>query len=96
MTFAQENNGIQSYIPDDESIDAKATDDESIDAKAKKHNHVNQETDEAREKDIEIGYDDRPSTPTYEGFEQIFIDEIMKLVREQSDKEDTEFSRHNE
>ncbi|CAI8615139.1 unnamed protein product [Vicia faba] len=96
MERAQENNGIHPYILDDESIDAKAADDESIDAKSKKHNQVNQETDEAREEDMEIGYDDRPSTPTYEGFEQIFIDEIMKLVREQSDKEDTKFCRHNE
>ncbi|CAK8572927.1 unnamed protein product [Lathyrus sativus] len=81
----QENNGMQPYIPN-----------ESIDAKASQQNQVNQETDEAREEDMEIGYDEMPSTPTYEGLEQRFIDEIMKLVRERSDKEDAEISRHKE
>ncbi|CAJ2629303.1 unnamed protein product [Trifolium pratense] len=80
MKATQGNNVIQSYIPDD-SIDAKVS---------------HQETDEAHEEDMEIGYDDRPPTPTYEGLEQRFIDEIMKLVGERSDKEDAEFARHNE
>lgn len=82
---AQGNNAIQSYIPDD-----------SIDAKVSQQNQFNQETDEAHEEDMEIGYDDKPPTPTYEGLEQRFIDEIMKLVGERSDKEDAEFARHNE
>jgi hypothetical protein len=82
---AQGNNAIQSYIPDD-----------SIDAKVSQQNQFNQETDEAHEEDMEIGYDDKPPTPTYEGLEQRFIDEIMKLVGERSDKENAEFARHNE
>jgi hypothetical protein len=82
---AQGNNAIQSYIPDD-----------SIDAKVSQQNQFNQETDEAHEEDMEIGYDDKPPTPTYEGLEQRFIDEIMKLVGERSDKENAEFDRHNE
>jgi len=82
---AQGNNGIQRYIPD-----------ESIDTKVGQQNQANQETDEAREEDMEIGYDESPPTPTYEGLEQRFIDEIMKLVKDRSDKEDAEFARHNE
>lgn len=82
---AQGNNGIQRYIPD-----------ESIDTKVNWQNQANQEMDEAREEDMEIGYDESPPTPTYEGLEQRFIDEIMKLVKDRSDKEDAEFARHNE
>jgi hypothetical protein len=80
---AQGNNGIQRYIPD-----------ESI--KVSRQNQANQEMDEACEEDMEIGYDESPPTPTYEGLEQRFIDEIMKLVKDRSDKEDAEFARHNE
>lgn len=82
---AQGNNGIQSYIPD-----------EPTDAKVDQQNQTNGEMDEAREEDMEIGYEESPPTPTYEGLERRFVDEIIKLVRERSDKEDAELARHNE
>lgn len=48
------------------------------------------------EQDMEIGYDDKPSPPSFEGLEQKFQDEILKLVKEQSDAEDVENARHRE
>ncbi|KAI8029451.1 hypothetical protein LOK49_LG01G00266 [Camellia lanceoleosa] len=37
---------------------------------------------QAHEQDMEIGYEDKPSTLTFEGLEQRFLDEIMKLAKE--------------
>ncbi|KAK7391555.1 hypothetical protein VNO78_19971 [Psophocarpus tetragonolobus] len=48
------------------------------------------------DKDMEIGYEESPPPPTYEGLEQRFIDEIVKLTREKSDAEDAEIARHQE
>lgn len=50
----------------------------------------------AHEQDMEIGYEDKPSTPSFEGLEQRFLDEIMKLAKELSDAEDAENARHRE
>lgn len=50
----------------------------------------------AHEQDMEIGYEDKPSTLSFEGLEQRFLDEIMKLAKEQSDAEDAENARHRE
>lgn len=82
---AQGNNGTQSYIQD-----------ETIDARVSQQNEANQEMDQTHEQEMEIGYEDSPPLPTYEGLERRFVDEIMKLVRERSDEEDAEFARHNE
>ncbi|GMP22146.1 hypothetical protein CsSME_00000291 [Camellia sinensis var. sinensis] len=51
---------------------------------------------QAHEQDMEIGYEDKPSTLTFEGLEQRFLDEIMKLAKEQSDAEDAENAKHRE
>lgn len=48
------------------------------------------------EQDIKIGYEDNPSSLTFEGLEQKFLDEIMNLVKEQSDAEVVENARHRE
>ena len=48
------------------------------------------------EQDIKIGYADNPSSLTFEGLEQKFLDEIMNLVKEQSDAEVVENARHRE
>lgn len=52
--------------------------------------------DQPHEQDMEIGYEESPPPPTYEGLEQRFIAEIMKLARERSNEEDAEFARHKE
>lgn len=48
------------------------------------------------EQDMKIGYDDCPSTLTFECLEQKFHDEIMNLAKEHSDAEDAENARHRE
>ncbi|KAK2971314.1 hypothetical protein RJ640_001340 [Escallonia rubra] len=48
------------------------------------------------EEDMEVGYEDKPSVLTFEGLELKFQDEILKLVKEHSDAEDAETSRHRE
>ncbi|CAM8967994.1 unnamed protein product [Rhodiola kirilowii] len=48
------------------------------------------------EQDMEIGYEDTPPHLTFDGLERKFNDEILKLVKEQSDLEDAEITRHKE
>ncbi|XP_042512227.1 uncharacterized protein LOC122087231 [Macadamia integrifolia] len=49
------------------------------------------------EQDMEIGYEDNNTfAQTFEGLEQKFLDEIMKLTKEQNDAEDAENARHRE
>ncbi|KAJ4978531.1 hypothetical protein NE237_009311 [Protea cynaroides] len=49
------------------------------------------------EEDMEIGYEEDNALPqTFEGLEQKFLDEIMKLTKEQTDAEDAENARHME
>ena len=45
---------------------------------------------------MEIGYDDKPTTLTFGGLEQRFLDEIMKLACEQHEAEKAENTRHKE
>ncbi|XP_028090727.1 uncharacterized protein LOC114290919 [Camellia sinensis] len=49
-----------------------------------------------REEDMDIGFEDNPSSRTFEGLEQRFLDDIMKLSKEQTDAEDAENARHRE
>ncbi|MCD7461644.1 hypothetical protein HAX54_046727 [Datura stramonium] len=49
-----------------------------------------------REENMDIGYEDKPVQQTLEGLEQKFLDDIMKLTKEQNDAEDAENSRHRE
>ncbi|KAF8397999.1 hypothetical protein HHK36_016925 [Tetracentron sinense] len=51
---------------------------------------------QAHEQDMEIGYEDNPLPQTFESLEQKFLDEIMKLTKEQSNAEDAENARHRE
>ncbi|KAL7228365.1 hypothetical protein ACSBR2_007144 [Camellia fascicularis] len=44
---------------------------------------------QAHEQDMEIGYEDKPSTLTFEGLEQRFLDEIMKLAKEAQGENNT-------
>lgn len=50
------------------------------------------------EEDMDIGYEDKPmlQMQTFEGLEQKFLDEIVKLAKEQNDAEDVENARHRE
>ncbi|KAJ0966343.1 hypothetical protein J5N97_027481 [Dioscorea zingiberensis] len=47
-------------------------------------------------KDLEIGYEDNSLPLTFEGLEQKFLQEFLKLAKEQQDAEDTENARHRE
>lgn len=49
-----------------------------------------------REEDMEIGYEDNLGGQTFEGLEQRFYDDILKLTKEQNDAEDAENARHRE
>ncbi|XP_038707977.1 uncharacterized protein LOC120003136 [Tripterygium wilfordii] len=50
----------------------------------------------ARDEDMQIGYEDKPLSLTFEGLEQKFLDDIAKLAKEQNDAEDAEYARHRE
>lgn len=52
--------------------------------------------DQAQQEDMELGYEDNAPPQTFEGLEQKFIQDIMKLTKEQQDAEDTENARHRE
>ncbi|XP_077225834.1 ubiquitin carboxyl-terminal hydrolase isoform X2 [Tasmannia lanceolata] len=51
---------------------------------------------QSQEQDMEIGYEENPMAQTFEGLEKKFLDEIMKLTKEQQEAEDAEVSRHRE
>lgn len=51
---------------------------------------------QSHEEDMEIGYEDKPSPLTFEVLEHKFQNEILKLIKEQSDAEDAEIIRHRE
>ncbi|CAA0810708.1 Unknown protein [Striga hermonthica] len=52
--------------------------------------------DQSQEEDMDIGYDDNHVIQTFEGLEQRFLDDILKLSKEQVDAEDAENARHRE
>ncbi|KAF1860545.1 hypothetical protein Lal_00021589 [Lupinus albus] len=70
--------------------------DETTDSNFSQLNQANEEMNQSHEQDMEIGYEETPPPPTYEGLEQRFKDEIMKLAGEQSDAVSAEFVRHKE
>lgn len=45
---------------------------------------------------MDIGYEDNPISQTFEGLEQKFYDDILKLAKEQNNAEDAENIRHRE
>ncbi|XP_019459496.1 PREDICTED: uncharacterized protein LOC109359331 [Lupinus angustifolius] len=81
----QRNNGIRFCIQD-----------EITESKFRQLNQAKEEMNQSHEQDMEIGYEETPPTPTYEGLEQRFKDEIMKLAGEQSDAVNAEFIRYKE
>ncbi|CAN1247627.1 hypothetical protein LINPERPRIM_LOCUS6412 [Linum perenne] len=50
----------------------------------------------SREEDGQSSYEEKSHLQGFEGLEQKFIDDIMKLAKEQSDAEDSEIARHRE
>lgn len=69
----------------------------------KYNNYENQGNKETRlqshEQEMEVGYEDNTYTPSqlsFEGMEQRFQDEIMKLIKDLSNAEDAENARHKE
>lgn len=46
--------------------------------------------------EMDIGYEEKTLSHTFEGLEQKFLDDIMKLTKEQTDAEDAEIARHRE
>ncbi|KAL8057916.1 hypothetical protein ABFS82_04G214900 [Erythranthe guttata] len=51
---------------------------------------------QSHEDDMDLGYEDNRSVQTFENLEQRFLDDIMKLSKEQTDAEDAENVRHRE
>ena len=51
---------------------------------------------QAHQDDMEVGYEDNNLPQTFEGLEQKFIQDLMKLTKEQHDAEDAENARHRE
>ncbi|XP_048234223.1 uncharacterized protein LOC8281556 isoform X2 [Ricinus communis] len=45
---------------------------------------------------MQIGFEDKPLLQSFEGIEQKFRDDIIKLAKEQNDAEDAENARHRE
>lgn len=52
--------------------------------------------DKQANKDLEIGYDDNNLPLTFDGLEQKFLQDFLKLSKEQQAAEDTENARHRE
>ncbi|KAK3408312.1 hypothetical protein EUGRSUZ_J00585 [Eucalyptus grandis] len=51
---------------------------------------------QTHKKDVDHGYEKDPFSQTFEGLEQKFLDDIMKLAKELNDAEDAENVRHRE
>lgn len=49
---------------------------------------------QACQEEMETGYEDNTLPQTFEGLEQKFLHDIMKLAKEQQDAEDAENARH--
>ncbi|XP_027105220.2 uncharacterized protein [Coffea arabica] len=49
-----------------------------------------------RGEDMNMGYEENFMTQTFEGLEEKFLDDLMKLSKEQIDAEDAEIARHRE
>ncbi|XP_027347223.1 uncharacterized protein LOC113858691 [Abrus precatorius] len=56
----------------------------------------NDSRSQAHEADIDVGYEGNHLSQAFEGLEQNFHDDIMKLTKEQNDAEDAEYARHRE
>ncbi|XP_061360331.1 uncharacterized protein LOC133304333 [Gastrolobium bilobum] len=51
---------------------------------------------QAHEEDMDVKYEGNHLSQTFEGLEQKFLDEVIKLANEQNDAEDSENARHRE
>lgn len=51
---------------------------------------------QAREEDIDVRFEGNHSSQTFEGLEQAFHEDIVKLTKEQQEAEDAEHARHRE
>jgi len=56
----------------------------------------NDSRSQAHEEDMDVGYEGNHLSQTFEGLEQNFRDDILKLTKEQNDAEDAEYARHRE
>ncbi|XP_008230461.1 PREDICTED: uncharacterized protein LOC103329735 [Prunus mume] len=56
----------------------------------------NDSRSQSHNEDMDLGYEDKPSSQTFEELEQKFLDDIRKLTKEQNDAEDAENARHKE
>ncbi|XP_059664850.1 uncharacterized protein LOC132311127 [Cornus florida] len=56
----------------------------------------NDRRSQPHEEDMDVGYDDNVLLQTFDGLEQKFLDDIMKLTKDQTDAEDAENARHRE
>ncbi|TKY67006.1 ubiquitin carboxyl-terminal hydrolase 8 [Spatholobus suberectus] len=51
---------------------------------------------QVHEEEMDVGYEGNHLSQTFEGLEQNFRDDIIKLTKEQNDAEDAEYARHRE
>ncbi|XP_028195008.1 uncharacterized protein LOC114380217 isoform X2 [Glycine soja] len=51
---------------------------------------------QAHGEDMDVGYEGNHLSQSFEGLEQNFHDDIIKLTKEQNDAEDAEYARHRE
>ncbi|ONI01574.1 hypothetical protein PRUPE_6G147200 [Prunus persica] len=56
----------------------------------------NDSRSQSHNEDMDLGYEDKPSSQTFEELEQKFLGDIRKLTKEQNDAEDAENARHKE
>ncbi|RDY04829.1 hypothetical protein CR513_11407, partial [Mucuna pruriens] len=56
----------------------------------------NDSRSQAHEEDMDVGYEGNHLSQTFQGLEQNFRDDIIKLTKEQDDAEDAEYARHRE
>ncbi|MED6110326.1 hypothetical protein PIB30_041829 [Stylosanthes scabra] len=56
----------------------------------------NDSRSQAHEKDMDVGYEGNHLSRSFEGLEQNFHDDIIKLAKELNDAEDAEHARHRE
>ncbi|VVA27489.1 PREDICTED: LOC110665661 isoform [Prunus dulcis] len=56
----------------------------------------NDSRSQSHNEDMDLGYEDKPSSQAFEELEQKFLGDIRKLTKEQNDAEDAENARHKE
>lgn len=70
--------------------------DQRPDLKLALQNQSRNPRSQAHKEDKDVAYEANNLSQNFEGLEQKFLDDIIKLVKEQNDSEDAENARHRE